>query len=99
MDEIRTIQKKSLVKKVTSPQELCSTKLKETLKTLKTGANDVVVVQQSDGLTYKATPLYIRYNKFIHTSILNHHSGISSSALKGKAMNSLKFERVVNIVF
>lgn len=64
MDEIRTIQKKSLVKKVTSPQELCSTKLKETLKTLKTGANDVVVVQQSDGLTYKATPLYIRIGKF-----------------------------------
>ena len=69
MDEIRTMQKKSLVKKVTSPQELCSTKIKETLKTLKTGANDVVVVQQSDGLTYKATPLYIRYNKFIYTSI------------------------------
>ena len=69
MDEIRTMQKRSLVKKVTSPQELCSTKIKETLKTLKTGANDVVVVQQSDGLTYKATPLYIRYINFINPAI------------------------------
>lgn len=60
MDEIKPIQKKKLSKKITSPQEICSTKIKDTLKTLKTGANDVVVVQQSDEATYKATPLYIR---------------------------------------
>ena len=60
MDEIKTVQKKSLRKNITTPQELCSAKIKDTLKTLKTGANDVVVVQQPDGLTYKATPLYLR---------------------------------------
>ena len=61
MDETKPIQKIKLSKRITSPQELCSAKIKETLKTLKTGANDVVVVQQSDGAAYKATPLYIRY--------------------------------------
>ena len=92
MDEIRTMQKKTLVKKVASPQELCSTKIKETLKTLKTGANDVVVVQQSDGLTYKATPLYIRYNKFIYASI-NLNIYFKSKQLKVR--NSTKYHFLI----
>ena len=54
--ETNTVQKL----KLSSPQQICTTKIKETLKTLKTGANDVIVVQQANGGTYKATPLHIR---------------------------------------
>jgi hypothetical protein len=56
MKETNTVKKL----KLPSPQQICTTKIKDTLKTLKTGANDVVVVQQAKEGTYKATPLHIR---------------------------------------
>ena len=56
MKETNAVQKL----KLPSPQQICTTKIKETLKTLKTGANDVVIVKQKMEGTYKATPLHIR---------------------------------------
>ena len=60
--------------KLSKPQQICADKIKEHLKTIKSGANDVVVVQQSKEVWYKATPIHIRYGKFEIIGIIFKHS-------------------------
>ena len=49
------------ISKVTTPQEICAAQIKASIKTLKSGANDVVIVETPMKGEYKATPLHIRY--------------------------------------
>ena len=59
MEERKSLSKLSN----TQVQINVAAKVKENLKTFKTGANDVVVVRQANAnASYKATPLHIRYD-------------------------------------
>ena len=59
MEERKSLSKLSN----TQVQINVAAKVKENLKTFKTGANDVVVVRQANANSnYKATPLHIRYD-------------------------------------
>ncbi len=59
MKGTKTVQKQRIsITHIT--QQITTNKIKDAMKTLKTGANDLLVVQQRKQGTYKTTPLHIR---------------------------------------
>ena len=45
--------------RISITKQICTNKIKDAMKTLKTGANDILVVQQQKPGTYKTTDKYV----------------------------------------
>ena len=91
MEERKSLSKLSN----TQVQINVAAKVKENLKTFKTGANDVVVVRQANAnASYKATPLHIRYDwKYIEAK----KKAIDIQIFLYYQFNIYKFSKIIDI--